>query len=83
MKKTLLTLAIVAVCFIGLNCVEAATVKVTKPTVSVNTTQEESVISKKLAETQKKIETAKKDAKAKDEANKKAAEAKNTATERA
>ena len=81
MKKTLLALVVTAVFCLGINSVvNAAAVKVTKPTVTVNTSKEESAVSKKLTETQNKIDKARKDAEAQRAANKKAAEAKKAET---
>lgn len=59
MKKTLIIAAIAGIVSLtNIISVSAATVTVTKPTIKVETKQEESAVSKKLKE----IETAKKDA---------------------
>ena len=68
MKKTLLTISLAVLLSAVFSSVSnAATVTYTKPTVKVNTTQEESVISKKMKE----IEQKQADAKAKQDAVKK------------
>lgn len=76
MKKTLLTISLAIVTAMAFcHVANAATVTYTKPSVTVNTSQEESVVSKKLKE----IENKKAEAKAKKEANKKEAEEKKAA----
>lgn len=90
MKKSLLTISLAVITVLAFsNVANAATVTYTKPTIKVNTSQEESVLSKKMkeieakqAEAKAKVEAnkenwekAKQDAKAQSEANKAAAKA--------
>lgn len=75
MSKKLLTILLAGIVTISYACVgKAATVTFTKPTIKVETKQEESELSKKINKTKSDIEKAKSDAKAQQEANKKAAE---------
>lgn len=79
MKKTLLAISLAVITsavFCGMS--DAATVTYTKPSLKVNTTQEESILSKKMKE----IEQKQAEAKAKSEANKKAAQEKQAQREK-
>ena len=79
MRKSLLTILLsVMTVFAFSNIANAATVTYTKPTLNVNTSQEESVISKKMKE----IEAKQAEAKAKVEADKKAAQEKQAQREK-
>lgn len=73
MKKAILTLALTGIITLSYcNVASALDFNVTKPSVTVNTSKEESALSKKMKE----IEQAKADAKAKQEAKQKENEAK-------
>lgn len=79
MKKSLLTISLAVFTVLAFsNLANAATVTYTKPTIKVNTTQEESALSKKMKE----IEAKQAEAKAKAEADKKAAQEKQAQREK-
>ncbi len=75
MKKVIITALFLGM--VGFYCgisANAATVTFTKPTINVDTNQEESALSKKINQTKSDIEKAKADSQAKQEARKQAAE---------
>ena len=82
MKKIILNSLLLGIIVLSYNmAVNAATVTFTKPTIKVETKQEESELSKKINKTKTDIEKAKADAQAQQEANKKAAEERKKAAE--